>query len=112
MSIRLKSGITGGVLVVFGIVLQSLFPESPTIVQVTLLTMLVFAVVSLANYKNHRQHWFWKSMLCVLLIHIVVLLNLRPHFPFPTLGTAILISLPEAILLQGVVILASRTFSN
>src|SRR5581483_2971078 len=112
VSRRSMSGVTGLVLVALGILLQIVFPEHPAVVQVTLLTILVSAMIALGNYRQHREKWFWKAMLYAVLIHGVVLLNLRARLPFSGLGPVILISVPEAILLQGVIILASRSFSN
>jgi FtsH-binding integral membrane protein len=112
MSRRVVSGVAGLVVVMFGMLLQVALPERPTVVQVTLLTTLVLTMMVLGNYRQHREKWFWTSMLFVVLVHVIVVLNLRARLPFPSLGVVILISAPEAILLQGVVILTSRAFSG
>ena len=111
MSRRVVSGFAGLALLIGGIVLQNALPEHPSIVQLIFLTTIVFTMIGLGNYRQRREKWFWKSMLCVLLVHLIILLNLRSRLPFPSLGIAILISVPEAIFLQGVVIIASRVFS-
>ncbi len=112
MSRRAVSGVAGLGVVILGILLQTTLPEYPTAVQVTLLTTLVFVMIGLGNYRQHREKWFWRAMLSAALVHVIVLLNLRARLPFPSLGIAILISAPEAILLQGVVIMTSRAFSS
>jgi FtsH-binding integral membrane protein len=112
VSRRAVSGVAGLVVVIFGILLQTTLPEHPTTVQVILWTTLVFVMIALGNYRQHRENWFWKAMLFVVLVHVIVLLTFRPHLPFSSLGIAILLSAPEAILLQAVVILTSQTFSD
>ena len=82
---------------VVGIALGSAFPDYPAVVQGTFLTIAVFTMVGLGNYRQHQEKWFWKAMLSVVLVHSLILFNLKARLPFSSLGVVILLSAPEAI---------------
>ena len=111
VSRRVVSGFLGLILFAVALGLEAALPDRPTVRQVTFLTIAVFSMVGLANFRQHRENWFWKAMVSVVLVHLIVLFNLKDRLPFPSLGVVILLSALEAILLQAVVVLVSRAWA-
>ena len=72
-------------------------------------------MIVLVNYKQRQEDWFWKAMFLVL-VHVVVLFSLKGRLPLPSLGVAILLSVPEAILLPLSIahrsLFQKRSFAN
>jgi hypothetical protein len=97
------------VLLAFAILLDHVLPAHAASAQVVFWTVFVITMIALGNYRQRHERWFWKAMGCVILVHALVVATLRARIPFQTLGVVILLGALEAICLQGVVIVVSRT---
>jgi hypothetical protein len=108
-STRIVSGILGAVILAIGIFLQSEFPNQPVIVQVTVWTLLLFAIMVWANFNGIRKRWFWISCVIAIAIHAAVVGTFWDSLPFSSLGIVVFFVLPESIVLQLVFIAVSRS---
>ena len=93
--LRWAGGIGLGVL---GVLLHVAFPTHEFAVQLTVWTMIVAAVVIGENYQHYGESWFWKACAAILAVHAVIVATFLHSLPFPSLGIAILMSFPEAVL--------------
>jgi hypothetical protein len=81
-----------------GIWLLKTFPTHEALVQVGVWSLIVMVVVLGPNWRYVRKSWFWKAFAIAAGLHACFIASLKHTLPFSTLGVAILISLPEAIL--------------
>jgi hypothetical protein len=82
---------------VVGIVLKICFPDHDLAVQIAVWTLFVAAITLAENHRYFREGWFWKAWLLVAALHGVIIASFWHSMPFPTLGVAILMSFPEAL---------------
>lgn len=106
---RVVSGLLGGVIVAIGIFLKDQFPDREAAIQVTIWSLLVFTMIVRINWKDVRERWFWVALCISFGIHALCVWALRNSLPFNSFGVAILMGILEAILLQGVFRVVSRS---
>lgn len=89
----------GALLGVVCVAFAILLGERGLVVQVTVWSLIVGAIVLCENYQHFRERWFWRAWLLALAVHSAVLAIFWHDLPFPDLGVAILMSFAEAVLL-------------
>jgi hypothetical protein len=99
MRTKILSGLFGGAIVVIAIVLLNHYPARETAVQVLIWSLLVLFAVMGPYWKHYREGWFWRNSLTAMAIHSVYVVGFVHILPFSTLGVAILMSVPEGIVL-------------
>lgn len=80
-----------------GILLLNHFPAHEVAVQVSVWSIIVVAIVIGPHYPHFRERWFWKAWLLVAVLHVVIIASFLRSLPFSSLGVAILMSFPEAV---------------
>lgn len=96
---RIVAGVIGGAIAAMGLFAFDHFPGREREIQLVVWTMFVLLIVIGPNREHFRQRWFWKACLLGGLSHVLIVFSLKGALPFSSIGVAILISIPEAVLL-------------